>query len=341
VEWLEDNVEVAMNFPNSPTVGQLYPVTVSAGQPQYRWNGSSWVNVATGGPPGPIGATGATGATGPVGLTGPAGTTGPAGPTGPTGPTGSTGATGPIGSVTALQGELGGLILATTGSTSVYTISSGYCTSDDTTTTMKLAAFSKTTAAWVAGSGGGSLDSGGIAASTWYHVYVIERIDTSVVDVLISLSATAPSLPANYSKKRRIGSMKTDASANWQLFNQLGDEFLWVGLYEDFNNPVGTAAIMITLASVPLGVKVNIIYRALGYSATAGWEILITSPDEADTVPDINGNASLYCPTAASSVGTFNTRTNTSQQIRARATIANTTFRIAVAGWIDTRGRYL
>jgi hypothetical protein len=36
---------MAFNFPNSPTVGQLYPATVVAGQPQYKWNGSVWQNV--------------------------------------------------------------------------------------------------------------------------------------------------------------------------------------------------------------------------------------------------------------------------------------------------------
>jgi hypothetical protein len=34
---------MAFDFPASPTIGQLYPPSVAAGQPQYTWNGSAWV----------------------------------------------------------------------------------------------------------------------------------------------------------------------------------------------------------------------------------------------------------------------------------------------------------
>lgn len=33
----------ALDFPSSPTVGQLYPTPVVAGIPQYKWDGSTWV----------------------------------------------------------------------------------------------------------------------------------------------------------------------------------------------------------------------------------------------------------------------------------------------------------
>lgn len=34
---------MAFDFPASPTVGQLYPATVTAGQAQYKWDGTTWV----------------------------------------------------------------------------------------------------------------------------------------------------------------------------------------------------------------------------------------------------------------------------------------------------------
>ena len=43
------------------------------------------------------------------------------------------------------------------------------------------AAISKTTSAWAVGTGNGALDTGTIANSTWYHVYVIERTDTGAL----------------------------------------------------------------------------------------------------------------------------------------------------------------
>lgn len=33
---------MGFNFPNAPTTGQLYPVTVTPGLPQYRWDGEKW-----------------------------------------------------------------------------------------------------------------------------------------------------------------------------------------------------------------------------------------------------------------------------------------------------------
>jgi hypothetical protein len=36
---------MGMNFPNSPTTGQLFPATPVAGQPVYRWNGVAWDSI--------------------------------------------------------------------------------------------------------------------------------------------------------------------------------------------------------------------------------------------------------------------------------------------------------
>ena len=60
------------------------------------------------------------------------------------------------------------------------------------------------------------MDTGSVANNTWYHVHLIKRPVTGVVDVLFSLSATAPTLPTSYTIFRRIGSMRTDGSARWR-----------------------------------------------------------------------------------------------------------------------------
>ncbi|MDA1327151.1 MAG: hypothetical protein O3C34_20720 [Proteobacteria bacterium] len=78
---------------------------------------------------------------------------------------------------------------------------------------MTLAAFTKdVSAAWAVGTGLGSLDTGTYAASTLYYVWLIQRPDTGVVDVLTSLSGTAPTMPLNYDFKRLIGAFVTDAT---------------------------------------------------------------------------------------------------------------------------------
>ena len=50
---------------------------------------------------------------------------------------------------------------------------------------------------WAVGDAQGGLDTGSIANTT-YHVWLIKRSDTGVVDALFSASATTPTMPANY-----------------------------------------------------------------------------------------------------------------------------------------------
>jgi hypothetical protein len=75
-------------------------------------------------------------------------------------------------------------------------------------------------AAWAAGTGNGGLDTGAIA-NTSYHIWLIQRSDTGVVDALFSASATAPTMPTNYDRKRRIGSIVRSAGAilGFRLFH--------------------------------------------------------------------------------------------------------------------------
>lgn len=74
------------------------------------------------------------------------------------------------------------------------------------------------------GTGAGKLDTGSIAASTWYHCFVVAG--SSGVSTLASTSLT-PTLPSGYTAYRRIGSVLTDTSSHLLAFSQSGDEFLW------------------------------------------------------------------------------------------------------------------
>lgn len=62
-------------------------------------------------------------------------------------------------------------------------------------------------AAWAVGTGAGALDTGAVGNSD-YHIWVIARSDTGVIDYLFSLSSTAPTMPTNYDFKRLIGWFK-------------------------------------------------------------------------------------------------------------------------------------
>jgi len=69
-------------------------------------------------------------------------------------------------------------------------------------------------ASWTVGTGNGGLDTGTKTAGVLYHVWLIKRSDTGVVDALFSTSATAPTMPSGYDKKRWLGWIITDSSTN-------------------------------------------------------------------------------------------------------------------------------
>jgi len=63
-----------------------------------------------------------------------------------------------------------------------------------------------------AAAGANGLDTGTLAVSTWCSLWVIWNGTT--IAGLLSLSATAPTLPSDYTHKARIGWIRTDATAN-------------------------------------------------------------------------------------------------------------------------------
>lgn len=72
------------------------------------------------------------------------------------------------------------------------------------------------------GAGANGLDTGSIAASTWYALWVIDNGTTTAS--LLSLSSTAPTMPSGYTHKARVGWIRTDGTGNkWPLaFSQHG-----------------------------------------------------------------------------------------------------------------------
>lgn len=80
-------------------------------------------------------------------------------------------------------------------------------------------------AAWSVGDDAGGLDTGTVTIDECYAVWLIKRTDTDVVDVLFSLSFTAPTMPTNYDKKRLIGFISTDSSSNILKFTQMDNVF--------------------------------------------------------------------------------------------------------------------
>jgi len=190
------------------------------------------------------------------------------------------------------------------------------------------------------------LDTGSIANTT-YHVWLIQRSDTGVVDALFSTSATSPTMPTNYDRKCRIFSI-TRVGGVIRPFTHRGDTVLWKSSStSDFSatNP-GTSAVL-RAVGVPLGLELAALMRVrldnsgTGVSAAA----YLSSPlvdDEAVagtqlTIGVANQGSGFARTLAVETVVV----TNTSSQIRTRLSSSDASVTIGgvAYGYIDTRGR--
>ena len=242
--------------------------------------------------------------------------------------------------VAVVPGQIFGLTLSTAGSSATFAIAAGSASDKNNADSIVLAAaLSKTTSAWAVGSGNGGLDTGAIANSTWYHAHLIKRVDTGVVDALVSLSATAPTMPTGYTLSRRLGSMKTNGSAQWTAFNQVGDQFN-IASVSDYG-PSGTSTATLRTLSVPTGVIVRPLLEVFMCGGAAATTRSYVAPA---------ANSALEVEAAFSDAGSTNVYstnnlvgppTNTSAQIYIRVPnlSGGGNLNFYTNGWIDRRGQ--
>lgn len=124
-----------------------------------------------------------------------------------------------------IQGYSSGLALTTNAgdTTNDVDFAAGVAASD--TSPYYLMQFSALTkrldATFTAGNNGGMLDTG-VVGNGNYYLFGIGRSDTGASDYLGSLSATAPTMPANYDRKRLLGFVVRASAANETPISNLG-----------------------------------------------------------------------------------------------------------------------
>ncbi len=131
---------------------------------------------------------------------------------------------GPVLGVIGTPGLASGARLARSSITTVTIGTAALQSHARDTTRVFTISWTGTLSAVITAAGAGGLDTGAEAASTWYAVHVIG--DTSRVNAtaaLLSLSATAPTLPAGYDVFRRLGWVRNDAGSNFIDFIQFGE----------------------------------------------------------------------------------------------------------------------
>lgn len=235
-------------------------------------------------------------------------------------------------------GYMNGLVLNRL-STNVVEASVGSCRSSDDT--FNIVTTGLITAS-LSAAGANGLDTGVEAASTWYHFYVIA--DSTGVNPpagLWSLSATAPTMPVGYDKRRRLGAWRNNASSN--LLNAFmmttGRSRLFLYDEEDtalivLSGGTSTAFALVLLgALVPPTSQLVDLLVALNTNA-AGNNVAIKHGLSTVTVPaaKVYGPA-LALSTAINASAQLRVRTDASQQIAYRNTAATDDTSIWVLGY--------
>jgi len=214
-------------------------------------------------------------------------------------------------------------------------IQPGICTGQDDATVIELtsAITKQIDATWASGTNAGGLASGAsLAANTWYHMFAV--IAGGSADAMFDTSVTCANGVANNSVTfyRRIGSVKTDGSANILWYHQTGNHFL-TSPVELFAGAIGGY----TTLNTPLGVKT----MPLGNVTVRGYNHIYLEDADPDfgaknwKAHTIGGTQDLYAI-----VLPFTAYTDSISRIYTRASASPNYGYITNFGWVDPRGEY-
>lgn len=236
-----------------------------------------------------------------------------------------------------LLGHLSGLKITSPGAVSTFSVSAGVaCDRSGADMIVLSAALTKSSSAWAAGNNNGCLDTGALA-NGFYHVFVIKNPTTSVVDVLMSKSATAPTMPAGYTLFRRIGVVWFNSGVNFSAILQRGREFFWPGSALDVSTTIGTTLQTFALASCPTGVRVQALLNVIAWNATQNTTWWTHETGITDNAPSYSVGANGLEASTATSGNASDLRvwTDSSAQVCARSSAAGTSYRCFTRGWFD------
>lgn len=225
-----------------------------------------------------------------------------------------------------------GLTYANNGSdaTNDLDIAAGAARDATDTINMRLASAltKQSDAAWAVGTNAGALDTGAVGNSD-YYIWLIKRSDTGVVDVLFSLSASAPTMPTNYDYKRLIGWFKRSGGAivAFKTYEAEGG-----GLELNWNVPTLDVNLANTLTTTR---RTDAVKAPLDFSVEAHLNVVLTDasgvntawigcPDQTDAAPSLTAAplANMAATTSVSIANQLKVRTSAAGLVAARATVA-------------------
>jgi hypothetical protein len=189
--------------------------------------------------------------------------------------------------------------------------------------------------AWVIGDNQGGLDMGTVAANATYHMFAIHNPTSVVSDFLFSLSATSPTLPAGFTKKTRIASLKTNVTSNILPGKYL---FKKDGSYHfEFNSKITNST------SLPSGLTNVTISTPSGIEVEAVIHMQVTESSGKSTIEvksNVIGDAYTLARMEAANLGRFDERiyiwSDINSQIKHGFTVGGVSlYVLSTLGWID------
>ncbi len=205
---------------------------------------------------------------------------------------------------------------------------------------------------WVAGNDAGGFPSGlTIAADTTYHLFVIKDVTNNLVDAGFDTSLTATNLltdASDYTKYRRIASIKTDASSNFIGFTQSANDPHMFFIDDPSNTTedvVATSARLITLTQVPFidNLEVELMLTWEGSSPASSMPVVVSSIHQPDEAPTVGNTPHATINDNSGTIIAIHWRgfTDSSAQIRHRASATISfsicQFRAKALNWRDMR----
>ena len=165
-------------------------------------------------------------------------------------------------------------------------------------------------------------------------------VNTSSTGTAVVATPTVQ-MPSNYTKKRRIHSIKTDASSHILAFTQTIflsgiRETRWTLVVQDIvNSTIATSVVAEILASIPIGVKVLADFNASLTNSGGTVGCLLFPGYESDTYNTPAGDYNMASQVAGQSTAQrFSLGVNTSQQVKAVTGAASgTTLQLVTVGW--------
>lgn len=246
-------------------------------------------------------------------------------------------------SASLIPDAIGGLGIANSSGTPNSIIDIGKGAASDSTNSIVIQS-PATLSPNITASGALGLDTGAVAASTWYALIVISG--SAGVSAMFTKetagSAIVPTLPSGYTYYRYVGSAKTDGSSHLLAFKRVGNVFWWGAPVADVNTATVASYTLYTL-SVPPSIKVQPIVRLMVQSTAPAntSNVVIASPDEPSTAQTTTFGAlpgwDIYTSAALGPTVPPVLTTDTSGRIKmiANFTGAGNNWAVITRGWLD------